>query len=237
MVEISYRFTFLDVLCEDEERAQDTRAGRALSEPPISHGHSWRSPEEAELFTYVRSLPIGISEQAPDATHRAWEPSEQPHPESITGEGSDLNVGSLGHPVLCKRPCMHVAAGRQCEAGAACDFCHLCDGQSMRLDKQQRRMVADMPKATFLHAALQLLQDKARNAHLCGPEAIFNILEDELRSGNQSRLHPPAELPRRLLRGLRHANFTAVASLAAQKCSEDGRTQMYEALQELRTAC
>ena len=119
MVEISYRFTFLDVLCEDEERAQDTRAGRARSEPPISHGHSWRSPEEAELFSYVRSLPLGISEQAPDATHRAWEPSEQPHPESITGEGSDLNVGSLGHPVLCKRPCMHVAAGRQCEATSA----------------------------------------------------------------------------------------------------------------------
>ena len=135
MAEVAYRFTFLDVLCEDEERAQDIRSGRARSEPPLGLGRQpCLSPEEAELQLYVRSLPGGItggtpdsvqgqaeeallsSEEAEMASYVQRESRAQPHPESITVDGPNLNMGSLGHPLLCKRPCVHVSAGRRCEA-------------------------------------------------------------------------------------------------------------------------
>ena len=47
MAQIEYRFTFLDVLLEDEERGRDPRAGRARSAPPPGPGSPRMCAEEA----------------------------------------------------------------------------------------------------------------------------------------------------------------------------------------------
>ena len=54
------------------------------------------------------------------------------------------SAGSIGHPVLCRRPCIRFAKG-SCEMGDACDYCHL--GQHFQfkaLDKRQRLQVRKM---------------------------------------------------------------------------------------------
>ncbi|CAE7202313.1 Pka-R2 [Symbiodinium pilosum] len=230
MARVVYRYTFLDVLLEDEERARDTRAGRARSEPPLLGRAPCRSTEEdAELHRYVRSLP-GLGEgQEPQA--------QQP---KATGPGAPaLSAGSVGHPTLCQRPCVHIAAGRWCDAGTSCDFCHWRHSHITKLDKQQRRMIEEMPKHDFLRLTVQLLKDKARDAGIRGAEAIFNVLEAELKSeepnptGCSSGGGAP---PRRLVRCLRPASFAAIASLAARKCTEGGKIQVRESMEALRRA-
>ena len=144
MAQIAFRFTFLDVLLEGEERAQDLRAGRARSEPPAGPGRRRPlSPEEVEAHLYVRSLPGGITGgDAPEEQGQeqdSWEATE-PQPESTTGEDPSVSAGSLGHPVLCKRPCVHAAARRFCAAGAACDFCHLCGDHRVRPDQNPNNL-------------------------------------------------------------------------------------------------
>ena len=118
MAELVYRFTFLEVLCEDEERFQNVRPGRVRSEPPLRLLR--RNSGEAELQRYVRSLAGRMAGGTLDSLNGEGEPKDQMNklvPESAVGVGSSKhNSGSLGHPVLCKRPCVHVAAGRRCEA-------------------------------------------------------------------------------------------------------------------------
>ena len=89
---------------------------------------------EVQLHPYVHSLPGGVTGwEAPGEQGQAQDESREPCPELTMGEGPSTSAGSLGHPVLCKRPCVHVAAGRFCAAGSACNFCHLCDNRGMRL--------------------------------------------------------------------------------------------------------
>ncbi|CAE7387035.1 Pka-R2, partial [Symbiodinium necroappetens] len=219
MATIAYRYTFLDVLLEEEDRARELRgpdAGRARS-APASRGcrKAARDLEELEKHRYVLSLP-------------------KPEPKQSKAWGEEFSVGSVGHPNLCQRPCVHTAAGRRCEAGAGCEFCHLHHSHIMKMDKMQRRMIDEMPKGDFLYLVLQLLQEKARDASIQGTEALFDILEKELQS-TQSEVHEIRKSPpRRLLRCLRQGSFAAVASLAARKCAKGSMIRVREAMQALR---
>eukprot|EP00443_Scrippsiella_acuminata_P003251 CAMPEP_0115319610 /NCGR_PEP_ID=MMETSP0270-20121206/79861_1 /TAXON_ID=71861 /ORGANISM="Scrippsiella trochoidea, Strain CCMP3099" /LENGTH=305 /DNA_ID=CAMNT_0002739321 /DNA_START=11 /DNA_END=925 /DNA_ORIENTATION=+ len=54
------------------------------------------------------------------------------------------NPGSVGHPTLCLRPCLHFAAGK-CKNGDSCSFCHLSHPKRpASLDKQQRQVLQEM---------------------------------------------------------------------------------------------
>ena len=223
MATIAYRYTFLDVLLEEEDRARDLRgpnAGRARS-APASRGcqKEARDLEEREKHRYVLSLPK----------------PESPVPEKSPKWGEEFSVGSVGHPNLCQRPCVHTAAGRRCEAGAGCEFCHLHHSHIMKMDKMQRRMIDEMPKGDFLYLVLQLLQEKARDANIQGTEALFDILEKELQSTKSEVWHEIRKSPpRRLLRCLRQGSFAAVSSLAARKCARGSMIRVREAMQALR---
>lgn len=56
-----------------------------------------------------------------------------------------LNPGSVGHPELCSRACLHFAAGR-CRNGGDCDFCHATHTKpTKQLDKRQRDALRSLP--------------------------------------------------------------------------------------------
>ena len=131
------------------------------------------------MHGYVRSLAGSASASEVDDSHAPEEPNEHQSPQSPepAAESSDfgLNPGSLGHPVLCQRPCVHVAVGRACHAGTGCDFCHFHHSYVMKLDRVQRHMVEQMSKAEFLTVALQLLREKAEEARLRGTEILLGL--------------------------------------------------------------
>ena len=148
-----------------------------------------RNVAEAQVHRYVRSLAVAAGARqaagaagAADAQqaqpeHQAAQTPQSPEPDSPDTEPSDfgLNPGSLGHPELCQRPCVHVAVGRWCEASNGCDFCHFHHGFVMKLDRAQRRIVEEMSKAAFLTVAIQVLRDKAQAAGLRGTETLLVV--------------------------------------------------------------
>ncbi|CAE7387209.1 Pka-R2 [Symbiodinium natans] len=225
MAQVECRFTFLDVLLEDEERGRDLHAGRARSAPPPLCLESLESPwslEEAAVRSYVRSLPTVFA--GPEV------------PRAVPVVPAPASAGSMGHPELCQRPCVHVAAGRNCEEGDACGFCHVPHSHAHKMDKRQRRIIQEMPKADFLHLALQLLKDKAETMQHRGTEVLFGILETEMHSEGTSvpEMTTPSRLPRALMRCMREASFSTVVGWAARKCTDDARIQLYGATQTLR---
>ena len=110
MAQLAYRSTFIDVLLDDEERVQDRRAGRARSAPPIGCGRARLSPDEAAVHAYVQSLSGFATATRADSAEDGQEPLQSQ--EFAAKERVELSAGSLGHPVLCQRPCVHTAAGR-----------------------------------------------------------------------------------------------------------------------------
>ena len=244
MARVAYRFTFLDVLLEGEDRAQEShgcRGGRAHSAPPRGETETGASTEEAGF-----GAEAGMRRYA------------QSLPKPKGGLRGPENVGSLGHPLLCQRACVHAAAGRHCEAGDGCEFCHVPHTRGMKLDGHLHRHMEAMSKADFLCVTLRLLRNKAhaaglRDEALEALEALFSVFTSELQreksaksekpeKSEKSQNREPGELlpnkpfPRRLLRYLLQASFAAVVSLAARKCGEEGRLQAREAMQALRIA-
>ena len=232
MARVTCRFTFLDVFLEGEERGTDVRAGRAQSAPP----HAQTEQEDADSFEPTGLAPrCPAAVQAPDVQepeHATESDSAMPEPPA-GGRHVGPSAGSAGHPVLCKRPCVHVAAGRFCEAGALCDFCHLHHNRFRWLDRRQRQMLENLSKAEFLLLALQLLRAKVPEG-LRGSEALLSALEGELGIGDQEFRDALRQLPAGLRRCLRRASFATLATWAAHRCTEGVRLQVQDALQVLR---
>jgi len=68
------------------------------------------------------------------------------------------NPGSVGHPGLCKRPCIQFARG-DCAAGAECQFCHLAhSGRSPHLDKRHRELLRSLPFGKRVAVALPIIR-------------------------------------------------------------------------------
>lgn len=70
--------------------------------------------------------------------------------------------GSVGHPQLCNRPCVHMLIG-YCDLGPACDFCHMGHPKRpVHLDKRHRELLRDVPPQEWLVVVLPILYDKIR---------------------------------------------------------------------------
>jgi len=70
------------------------------------------------------------------------------------------NLGSIGHPNLCLRPCLYFAVGN-CSNGDACAFCHLDHPKRpAHLDKRHREMLRGMPLQQSAALVLPVLQQK-----------------------------------------------------------------------------
>lgn len=79
------------------------------------------------------------------------------------GDSSGLpcNMGSVGHPSLCSRPCLYFATG-QCGNGKSCEFCHMAHAKRpSHLNKQHREQLRDMDGARAKALILPIVRAKA----------------------------------------------------------------------------
>jgi len=70
------------------------------------------------------------------------------------------NIGSIGHPDLCQRPCVYYSAGN-CVAAQDCTFCHLPHPKRpVRLDKRHRETLKSMGFPDLLKFVVPVLRQK-----------------------------------------------------------------------------
>mmetsp|Transcript_23598 Transcript_23598/g.44573 ORF Transcript_23598/g.44573 Transcript_23598/m.44573 type:complete len:191 (-) Transcript_23598:41-613(-) len=73
--------------------------------------------------------------------------------------------GSLGHPLMCGKLCVHIARGGTCSSGMACGFCHGShDRQAAKLDKEQRRMIQEMSQQDLTSLVIPHISRKMAQA-------------------------------------------------------------------------
>ena len=54
------------------------------------------------------------------------------------------SLGSRGHPLLCRRPCIRFNKGN-CDMGNECEYCHFGEHRTFKsLDKRERQKVQEM---------------------------------------------------------------------------------------------
>lgn len=102
---------FLDASLDDAQLS--IPFARSLSEnspAPVSRGTN-RAPQN-------RSKP-------PSCSHAGAEFAAQPDCEAPVGTRC-VSVGSVGHPLMCQRPCKYVMKKQGCYQGESCQRCHLC---------------------------------------------------------------------------------------------------------------
>mmetsp|Transcript_27849 Transcript_27849/g.79882 ORF Transcript_27849/g.79882 Transcript_27849/m.79882 type:complete len:303 (-) Transcript_27849:147-1055(-) len=67
------------------------------------------------------------------------------------------NIGSVGHPFLCSRPCLYFASGA-CANGSGCSFCHLPHAKrNVHLDKKHREIMRGLGAARAKALVVPLL--------------------------------------------------------------------------------
>ncbi|CAJ1414820.1 unnamed protein product [Effrenium voratum] len=129
------------------------------------------------------------------------------------------NPGSVGHPELCRRPCIYFAAG-ECKNSEGCNFCHLSHAhRSATLDKNQRQLIKELDKHEFLSVLLRCLQNKAAQGKF-QPEAqsvldLFEarLLKEPVQMGKEE---PSKAKMNNLERALGRMTFFSVASLTTR---------------------
>ena len=126
------------------------------------------------------------------------------------------SIGSLGHPQLCRRPCVHIAKFGTCPAGDECEYCHKMHTKpKSKLRRSQRRLMRAMTEEdvrTLLRPhILQRLLELELMDHA---STLMNLLEQEVHSDAQ---HAFANFRRSDMRKLKYvlARLPLIA-LAAQ---------------------
>ncbi|CAE7228160.1 unnamed protein product [Symbiodinium natans] len=251
-VELEYRNTFIDVKEEFEDMAGSSRRARARSSPPgrvrrISFSEEAASEEEA-MRTYVGTL----SEKTADLTRQLQDgtpttacssPKSQVSSEVEFADspgGSDLeglevassmaeffplpSQGSLGHPEVCRRPCIYFIAGN-CENGQACDYCHMEHTEKPpKLDKRQRSMIKALSRPQFVGLVMHDCRSKAeQGGFLDEAGEILDIMAQES-AGARPLVLTDRDL-RNLQKTLARMNFSnLVGQVMHQSASRAGNT-------------
>ena len=186
--ELSYRNTFIDVI-EDYEDMGTSRS-RTQSSPPCLVRRLSFSLEAASEEDAMRSYVGTLSQKTADLTKklqqeetpstacnscRASPMSPEDDQESPFGqipEESPLaeffpllpSQGSLGHPEVCRRPCIYFIAGH-CENGNACAYCHMEHiEKTPKLDKRQRTIIQGLSRPQLLELVMHFCRGKAEQA-------------------------------------------------------------------------
>jgi len=140
-------------------------------------------------------------------------PSESTEESDPSDLSSTSNPGSVGHPELCRRPCIYFAAG-QCRNSADCNFCHLSHThRSATLDKNQRQLIKELNKHEFLSVLLRCLRNKAAQGSFQDEaQAVLQLFEERL-SQEREEVSQAAAKINNFEKALNRMTFFSVASL------------------------
>lgn len=151
------------------------------------------------------------------------------------GEPDPSNPGSRGHPNLCCRPCLHVAAA-QCQSGEACMFCHLPHAkQKHRLDRRHREDLRTMPAEHAYQLLAMIIRDKlAEVGHegARGPQ-FQRLLLACAASPDVGLQSLPSRPDRQLIRGLRSMSLTHLLAVLEDLATRNGSADVAAAAADL----
>jgi len=130
-------------------------------------------PEAAALkatvvFGSVAASPptIAAAFETPSASSRAMSARIAPLsmtsgvPWALSSNSGTVGPGSLGHPDLCNKPCVNLAAGA-CAGGASCTYCHLPHVQRpVHFSQEKRRALRRMRPEEVQALMFPLLREK-----------------------------------------------------------------------------
>lgn len=109
------------------------------------------------------------------------------------------NPGSVGHPELCRRPCLHFNAG-YCGHGSSCNFCHETHPQkAAKLDKRQREIMQNLHSKEAAALIFEYVKARVLQADIEGGQRLVDLLEVERKGADITCIHP---------RDLRHLRKT-----------------------------
>lgn len=127
--------------------------------------------------------------------------------------GTTENIGSVGHPELCPRPCIYFAAGF-CANGANCGYCHHHhEARSAHLDKRHRALLRTLPEEERLALLLPVLR---RRAEALGIREEAQELLTILKSRTAPKAPPVLASHPRFLSSVKKMTFATVLSLAVR---------------------
>mmetsp|Transcript_38931 Transcript_38931/g.93073 ORF Transcript_38931/g.93073 Transcript_38931/m.93073 type:complete len:218 (+) Transcript_38931:52-705(+) len=157
--------------------------------------------------------------------------------EELAGPGTSLasNPGSLGHPEVCRRPCIYFSVS-SCTNGDQCGYCHMQHAQRpAHLDKRQRELMQTLNTGELMAVLLRHLRLKAEEKGFL-PLAmdVLAILE---RHAEAPTARVPMKVQSKLDALLSKMTFAALIGMALRRKDVDpGFVQeMNQALSGLRS--
>ncbi|CAE7767384.1 PGC [Symbiodinium microadriaticum] len=223
---LHYRRTFIDM---DEEPWHSLRA-RAASCPP--------SMPEGEETT---------EEQEESKSHELYL-------EQVVREASKFHVrrsrGSMGHPEVCRRPCVFLAAG-SCSQGEGCGYCHCAHNEPRaRPDKKQRAALQGLQQDDLFAVVLPHLQVRAELPQLRGKATQLLRIVEGISVTTSPCVSPSASSSssssgtladgklKSLNKTLERMTFSGLVALLCESIAKGNtRDQLLQALEDLRAQC
>ena len=221
---LRYHNSFIDVEFPVLEEGQHARA-RSLSPHRKGYNHDFWAQNDQEWLeqeqrdhSYVRCLSEKLDLLSPESLKiPPFTMSEDPSPSveeaaSQSAQGVNnvngvngingvrlANPGSVGHPELCRRPCLHFTAG-YCGHGSSCNFCHETHPQNAaKLDKRQREIMQNLHSKEAAALIFGYVTARVHQADIEGGQRLVDLLDVERKGADITCIHP---------RDLRHLRKT-----------------------------
>mmetsp|Transcript_120218 Transcript_120218/g.169168 ORF Transcript_120218/g.169168 Transcript_120218/m.169168 type:complete len:252 (-) Transcript_120218:130-885(-) len=244
---LNYRFTFIDAE-DDEEAAQGVHLRRALTPPPprpgqMSHLSEVAHSEELEVARcrdYLNGL-MSESGLVDSGDHSAFKQmsdgskdSNDATVDAPNGASEQMSVGSLGHPIACRRPCVHMMKHRQCLNGSVCGYCHFPHPREVKLDREQRAMIHQLPYGYFLRIVAEMLKTKAGEVANPAIWDAVHLLEEEAEMAECVVAHTDVKAMKKLKRGLKNLNVLSLLSLVKRRCQDHVCEELTQIASDLR---
>lgn len=141
--------------------------------------------------------------------------------ESDMGKLLPPSQGSIGHPEVCRRPCIYFARG-DCQNGSACGYCHLDHaGRGFHLDKWNRDMLKKMPFVDVLSLVLKLARKRALDSGILSEAGgVVQVLENWSLTQLPAKTFGTLEV-RRLYLAMQNVPFSGLIMFVLKKHRSD----------------
>eukprot|EP00435_Cladocopium_sp_Y103_P073188 s528_g42.t1 len=231
---------------------------RASSTPP-AFLRTFQEVDENEngLRFYVENLSKKLQAEGYDAASPSASTEEgSPKSSSSDGEGEGWvssdgrpalpstilpSTGSLGHPEVCRRPCIYFLAGH-CANGNQCTYCHLAHVEKTpKLDKRQRTIMQGLSRRELLALVLHFCRLKAEQAGITyEAQEVLNLMEEEAAGAASLSASISERDVRNLHKTLARMNFSNLIGLVTHqspsraKQTPESAEKLADALERLR---